>query len=509
MAYAKKTFNGPSYGNRKLSVIVEQTAIDIATNKSTLKVTFKSAGNNTGATLFQVYETTIKIDGKQVIHYDLTPWYGTGTSDNPVGVFPAKEGSKSVTTTVTHDSDGTKDITVYFYTGLVNSSSKGNYGGTMTLDTIPRQSTATCANTTLGNAVTINSNRAADIFTHTINIKDGDTVIETLTDVEASVSWTPTIAKYAPYITTTSSKSFTIETTTFNGTTNLGVKTSSVTLTVPDSEKPSATIAISEADTKMKSLGWGIYVKDKSTLNVSITGTAKYNATISGYSSVLQEKTYINQNYVSEVLKSSGTLALVYKVTDSRGYSSDEKTQNITVYDYFNPQLNGVTINRCDANGKEDDGGKYIAYSVNGEIASVNSKNAKTFRIGYKLKGSTADYTWITIGSSYTINTSNTVLSNGTTKIEFSTDDSYSFRVEAIDSFTTTFTTKEVTTGFDIFNLHRSGNSLAIGKISEATDDEKKFEIALETEITGEVKCTKNFTYKGQLLLEYEVLETW
>lgn len=138
------TFKSNTYGPRTLYLRLTQTK-NIADNTSTIKWTFSSEGSNSSASLFLVYATTIKINGTQVYYKGDTQWYGTGTSENPVAVFPAAEGSVSGTVTVKHNSDGTLTIPIYFYTGVYASKYKANYGGNWTLDTIPRGATLTAA----------------------------------------------------------------------------------------------------------------------------------------------------------------------------------------------------------------------------------------------------------------------------------------------------------------------------------------------------------------------------
>lgn len=497
MAYASKQFNGASYGARSEYVLVEQTEKDVANNKSKLKVTYCVYGSDSSASLYMHYPVDIDVAGQNVFDYAHTNWYGTGTAENPVATFPAAAGTVSKEIWVSHDDVGDCTISVYFYTGIFSSSTKGNYGGTMTLDNIPRASTPSCSNVTLGNAVTINTNRASSSFTHTLNIKSGSTTIETFTSIGASKSWTPAIATYAPYITNSTTGTFTIECLTYNGSTHIGTKTCTTVLTVPSSVKPIASVDFSEADTTMISKAWGIYVKGKSKLAVTVTGTKAYGSNIKSYASNVQGTSYSNASYTSNVLSNSGTSDVTATVTDNRGRTSSTATKSLTVIDYFKPKINTATISRCDVNGVETDEGDYLLFSFAGEIAPVSNKNSTTFRLGYREKGADTSYTWLTVSTAYTASSTSVIVTDSSGKKTFSTDKSYDIRFEAVDAFETVYILREIGTGFDLINLNASGNSMAIGKISEAEADEKKLEIALDTE------------YKGLPLLEYEVVSTW
>lgn len=498
MAYASKKFQGATYSPRSEYVLVEQIEKDIANNRSKLKVTFCVYGSNSGASLFLHYPTDIDVAGQHVFDYPNTPWYGTGSASNPKQTFPACEGTVSKEIWVNHDTYGNCTVTVYFYTGIYSSSTQGNYGGTMTLESIPRASTPSVSGTVnMGSAMTIYTNRAANVFTHTIKYAFGNASGTIATGVGDNVSWTPSL-DLAHQVPNGTSGTGTITCETYNGSTHIGTKTCSFTLNVPSSLIPSASINFSEADATMISKGWGVYVKGKSKLAVTISGTSSYSSGIRSYSSNVQGTTYSSSSYTSNVLANSGTSNVTATVTDNRGRTSSQATKSLAVVDYFKPRINTATVARCDVNGTETDEGAYLLFSFAGEIAAVSNKNGKTFRVGYREKGSTAAYTWLVVSSGYTVSSTRVVLTNSSgTKQTFSTDKSYEVRFEAVDSFETTGIDRDIGTGFDLINLNASGNSIAIGKISEAGPNEKKLEIGLDTE------------YKGLPLLEYEVVSTW
>ena len=141
---ASKTFYSNKYGARQLRLELTQYQ-DIATNRSRIHWKFISAGSTADATLYLVYATTIKINGQQVYYKGDTQWYGTGTPERPVAVFPAAEGSTEGDVWVTHNNDGSLSVPVYFYTGVYASAYKKDYGGTFTLDSNPREAKITAA----------------------------------------------------------------------------------------------------------------------------------------------------------------------------------------------------------------------------------------------------------------------------------------------------------------------------------------------------------------------------
>ena len=122
------------YGTRHLKLVCSQTT-DIGTNTSTIAWTLYSEGGSsdyytTGPT--SVYINGTRVYYKDVVYYD-------------EGIFPAKKGSVSGTTTVPHLNDGTKTITVSITTAIYYSSTETK-SGSWTLDSIPRYATLSASN---------------------------------------------------------------------------------------------------------------------------------------------------------------------------------------------------------------------------------------------------------------------------------------------------------------------------------------------------------------------------
>lgn len=500
MTYATKTFYGASHGARTEYVKVEQIEKDIANNRSKLKVTFKVYGNDPGATLYLHYKTDIDVDGQNVFDYPETQWYGSGSPDNPKSTFPAATGEVSKEIWVNHDNLGNKTLTVYFYTGIFSSSTKGNYGGSMTLESIPRASSyGTISGNNIGSNITININRNSSSFTHKVWYKIGNTGWVVVAENAGTSCTFQLPMSLCEQVTSDTKGTLYLSIRTLNGSTAIGSDVdTSITVYVPDSVKPSASISISEADATMISKGWGIYVKDKSKLATTITGTKAYNSNITTYNSSIQSISYNKSSYTSNVLTQSGSHNVTATVKDARGRTSSQATKAFTVIDYFKPKITTSNIDRCDVNGNLTDEGTYLLFSFAGNIAPVSNKNSKTFKIGYRVRGSTSSFTFVTIGTAYDLSSNKVILTNsGGTKITFDNTTSYEIVFQAIDSFETVQTFKDIGTGFDLINLNPSGNALAIGKISEANPDQRLFEIGIDTE------------YKGQPLLEYEVVSQW
>lgn len=403
----------------------------------------------------------------------------------------------SGTKTIKHDDNGSKTISASgYFSDSANSLGSATVEGNVVLTTIPRASEPSCNNVILDNKVTIKTNRKSDDFTHTISISINGNVKEIFNNVGASIDWTPSISKYAPLAPNSSTLSATIKCVTYNNGSQIGsAKTCTTTLTIPDnsSTKPTVSIAYAEADTIMKSKNWGIFVQGKSKLAVTITGTGKYGASISNYNATVNGETKNSSNFTTNSLNASGSQTINATVKDSRGFTSNNSSSTFNVVAYSNPTINTAIALRTDANGNENDEGTYLKYSFVASVSSINNKNTATYKIGYK-KTTDAHYTYVTIADSgYSLKKENQIL-NGVT---LDTSSSYDIIFEVIDAFATSGIGRTISSGFDLMNFNASGKAMAIGKVSEAGPDEKLLEIELPVK------------YKGQYLLEYEVIDEW
>lgn len=176
------TFTSASYDGRYLQLSISES-VDVANNKSTLTWTLTSAGG--ASSYYTIDDTTVTINGTQVYYKARTAW-----DDR---VFPAAKGSVSGTLDVTHNSNGTKSVTVVFMT-RVYVFGPVDYGGTMTLTSIDRTApTVSCSisNITANSfQITATSSATADLWDYSLD--DGITGTEFSTTAGTSASTTVT-----------------------------------------------------------------------------------------------------------------------------------------------------------------------------------------------------------------------------------------------------------------------------------------------------------------------------
>lgn len=473
MAEFTQTMSGDSRYSIKLTVTEVIPSDYITTNKTNVNYTLtatKSGGSGYWSSS-TINPVKVTINGTDVVNTNISYDFRNAT---PKTITLAS----GTVTGISHNADGTKTIAVSgYFKDSANSLGQATASGNLTLTTIPRASQPTLYDlndnirtfATLGENLKIEIARASSSFKHTLQIKIGNTTVETFTNIDAEKNpWSPAISTYAPYITTSSSKTATIVCTTYNGSTSLGTKSQTITINVPNnaSTKPTASISVSKGDNVVPS-SWGVYVKGKSKLNVTITGTPKYGTTISNYSSSANGGTYNTSTYTTSELTGSGQVRA--SVTDKRGFASDVATSSYTVIDYSAPLITTANAIRCNSDGTPNDEGTYIKYNFVGSISPVSNKNAKTFRLKWKPKNG-SDTTVGTWTDSYTCNKTG-ILSG------FSITTEYVFTFEAIDQFNSISTTTEVGTVADIFNFNPDGESLAFGGVSQRNTGENIFDM--------------------------------
>lgn len=506
MAYATFTH---SYGgtNRKFELWVNNKADSVNVANNTSGVDWSSTISGGGGTYF---DSGCKITINGTVVYNETKYWSAGS-------YPAKDGTISGSLNdIPHNADGTKTID-FKIEGYSNEYTWHSATGSLTLTEVPRASTPSTSPTeatlnTTAPTITINTNTASNSFTHTITIKNGNDVVETIQTkgTNKSPTWSPAIATYAPLFTSGTSKEFTIECITYNGDTELGTKTCSIILKLPSSVKPTAKMTIvRDPDTSFPSgTKWDdVWVQNKSKLKVTITGEPSYSTDptfIPYHEGTVDGVTYYGANmtisgnyqkyFISEFLANAGTITVSSKVIDSRGVSSNTVSKTLTVYPYSSPSITG-SCTRCDGNSNPDDDGEYLYYNISGVISSINNKNSKTIRVKWKEKSSPS----YPSGNVATLSTSSTPylysLSGRLTSTTFATDKSYDILFEVQDSFETTPMQRSLNTGFDLMNFNVSGKSMAIGKMSEANATDQKLEIGLDAYFIKDIylKGTKIF----------------
>lgn len=378
---------------------------------------------------------------------------------------------KTKTTRVYHNSDGTKSCgleATWNFNGTYNGKSISTIkaSATVTLNTIPRTSSFTAGNGTLGTPQTITINKANSSFTHVLAYEIGsEKKIFANKTAESSVSWTPPLS-FANYNTTGASVSVLLICDTYNGNSYIGTATKYITCAIPANVKPTINpiSVILDNSANMVVSQWGIYVAGYSKARIVASASGSYGSTIKsftisgGYNATVNGESL---NYTGEAFTSSGSKIFDVEAKDSRGRLSIKASSNpITVYAYSKPTLSYFSVDRSTTSAT-----KMIA-KANWSIASVNGKNTSTATLYYKKSSASI---WTTYGT-IAANTSVTLNAN------FEEASSYNFRIIVTDSLSNK-AQSEVTTGTVgvTLDFRAGGRGLGIGKMAESDNLEVGF----------------------------------
>ena len=286
-----------TYGGRTITLTVSEISTSIDNNTSTIQWTLTSG---TSSTYHSVYEVTAWVGGTA----SSNKVYGPKTADWSSRAFPCKDGSTSGTLTIQHNADGTASPVPFRLRGSVFNNNPQNYDGSIDLTTIPRASTFTLSKTSggtattsfsLGDAIYVNITRASNTFTHKVYFvigSSGNQVLSNSATTSANTTLAASLAQYIP----SASGTATMYVDTYSGSTLIGSKSSTFTISVPANVLPSIT-SVTKTDTSNLLASYGAYVQGKSSLRVQTAASGNYSS-ITNYSvklkngnTILQTKT--------------------------------------------------------------------------------------------------------------------------------------------------------------------------------------------------------------------------
>jgi len=395
----------------------------------------------------------------------------------------------STTVRVYHDADGSKSIVISADGAIGGTSlSSTSISATVTLDTIPRATTAAVGSLTMGMASTITLDPASSSFTHTLTYAFGSVrgTIATKTSSK-SISWTPpkSLAEQIPRATVGIGS---IYCTTYNGDTEIGTVGTGIQIAISDDTVPTiSAVSISDAVSGLNAKFSG-YVQSKSKLSVAVTATGIYGSSVTNCEVKCEGVAYNGTAVTTGVISGSGSIAVSIKVTDSRGRSSST-TRDVTVLAYSPPIVSKLSAKRITTAAADSDEGTRLAITMAYAVASVNEKNDRKITLYYRKETDTS-FAQISTG---TAETSYSGTQNLTSAPVISVDDAYIVRVVLQDYFTSVTADVRVESSFALVDYNTAGKGLAIGKASTKS----KLEVALDTEITGAVNVSGATEFSG------------
>lgn len=431
------------------------------TLKFSWETTSQSVVNNTSTIswkLEHISGSSGRIDSSASKKWSVTVNGTTYSGTNTVGI--ANNATKTLasgSTTITHNSNGTKTFSYSFSQQFSITFSGASIGtktgsGSGTLDTIARKSSLSASNGTLGTAQTLTVTRYDSSLTHTITYQCGSAsgTIATKSS-NTSISFTPplTLANQAPSGT---SVSITLTITTYTGSTSIGSNTKTISCAIPASVKPTVSLAVSDAEGLSNT--YGGYIQGMSKFKVVLTASGSYGSTIKAYKTTADGKSYTAASFTTDVISSSGALTINVTVTDSRGRTATAST-TATVLPYSAPKITALTVNRSDAAGNSSTSGAYLAVTFNTEITALNNKNTATYKVQYKKTSET----------SYTTETLTT--SSGVFVFAADVSSTYNIVLTVADVFKSASKTATGSSAKKLWSALSKGLGFAFGKVAE------------------------------------------
>lgn len=333
------------------------------------------------------------------------------------------------------------------------------------------QPSLSAATVEMGKSVTINTPAVNNAYRHTLRYAFGGASGTIATGIASSVSWTPPVS-LANQIPSATAGSGTIYCDTYSGSTLLGTKSVSITLTVPGSVVPSAgTLSAALAE---DTSGTGLYVKGMGKAKLTLSGASgAYGSSITSYTITGGGWTATNGALTTGTLASAGNITFTATVTDSRGRKAST-TRTISVIDYTKPGVAVCDVYRCDADGNRKKAGTYFAVEINASYSAITG-NTLSITARYKKQSE----------SSY--GTAANVTNNGKTVIgggNIGASTTYDVLVTVADKYNSLPILRTLSTKSVLQSFKRSAGA-AIGKVAELAN---WLDVAWNTRIRGNLK---------------------
>lgn len=436
----------------KLRLDYEVTKQSTADNKSTVHMVLYLYANTTGS-YNQDGDAYWSINGKKTYYtfsYTSPAWYVLGER----------------TEEISHNNDGTKTVTL---SGVWCSAISGGWApyslsvsGEVTLPTIPRATTPGIGGVTMGETAHISLPRASSGFTHTLRYVFGGAAETIAAGVATGYDWLVP-ESLAAQIPDAASGKGTLTCETYSGSTLIGTKSVTFTVSVPGSMKPAvlsgwAAVTYDNSGTAAENMAAWVqgYSKAKAAFDASKV-TCRQGAGVSKFSITYLGKTTEGNPCRTETISTTGATVRC-TVTDSRGLTAWEDF-NIALLEYAPPALVGADLFRSDGEGTAADGGAHIAGVARVRYSELGGLNSVTLK-GY----------WKSVGGGYGAGETLTVGSVGlvTGDVEISPDRSYVALLVLTDSLGNTARYEEnIPTEKVAFHLKEGGKGAAFGKAAE------------------------------------------
>lgn len=500
-------FTTTSCEGRSLTFSWSLQSQSIENNTSTISWRLYGSGSYSGYVMGGPF--TVVVNGS-IVH----------SSSNRIQVWAGNTQTTTVasgTTTISHNSDGTKSFSASASAAIYSYSVNCSGSGSWDLTTIPRASSITSvANVTLGNKCGITFTPASTSFQYDIRFSLGSWAVSTGKFTPGTTSaytynyyTIPNNSSLLSQIPSSTTGTMTATLTTYDSNdTQIGSTSSKTfTVTVPSSVKP--TIAASNITLTPQTYSYLIQNKNKLKIEVSGcsegTGSSIKSYTFSGPG---VSTTTTSTSVTTSVISDTGTLTYTVTVTDNRGRTASA-TKTYICYAYSAPKitLSAYRVASSSSTTANNDG-SYVRCTYNLSYASVGN-NTPTIKIYYKKSTAT---TWASTSasvSSTTSGTSGTINGIGSYTLSgISSNSTYSVYATITDSYggNTSSLTVTIFGAERILNIRSDGKSIGFGKMADEKNSFLDSKWAIRSD--DPAGTMNNLTFRGANLISSTANDT-
>ena len=385
---------------------------------------------------------------------------------------------------IPHNSDGSQAVTISAYGGISGTSlASTSISQMVQLDTIPRSSSLSAGNLTLGQDNTLTIQAADGGFRHDIYLFLGDASQCLLHDYAGGGSATvhPELDTFGPNIPSTTIATATLRLDTYNSawTAQIGSKSYQIQILIPPSCVPSISqVEIQLQNSNTQLAAWGIAAAGYTKFSWQVTAQGASGSSISSISLSGGGVTATGASGTAGPLTSTGPLSFAVSAVDSRGRStSQSKSVQAQVYPYSTPSLLDASVQRCTEAGAISDTGTYLKLSAAATCSDLGERNS--VRLQYRSRSAQGSFTeWADFQSG-------AILSG------YSIESTYQLDIRAIDLLGNTksilFT---ISTAATTLHLREGGKAVGVGKYAEQDEI---------LDVAWNALIRKNLTVRGAL----------
>lgn len=355
---------------------------------------------------------------------------------------------------IAHNTDGTKTFSISSFTGWLYSNHNYSASGkSFELAAIPRKATITSAPdiTDLDDPKILISNPGGfkmSVFIELNPVSDHLCVRENIANT-GSYTWLLSSSERDELRRRCSGKQCKVRFFLYSwigDTVYSDYKDRTFTITETDNTRPAVTVDVSANNGSSQSQFGGLYICGKSKIDVNLSATGKYGASIKKYYAEIAGKTYNSASFTSDIVTTAGSINIIGYAKDSRDFTGSA-TKQISVVEYSAPWITSFSVER------QSDGTTVIA-SLKGGVSPIANKNTKSFSVTLN-------------GVTKTISSSGYMVDGTATFTNVPTDSTLTATAKISDWYTTTTKNAVLPTVDVTMDFNASGNGIAFGKVSE------------------------------------------